>query len=119
MDAGDLGAADVIGRAFGFVRLPIRGRIGEQREELGEIDHLGERRFLGGAGGRYGQQRKGEGAKSRGGFHSGIGWSVCTRITLTARFVKERSQGAAIWKSPLLEAAWSFNEMRNFEIRKI
>lgn len=38
-------------------------------------------------------------------------------MTLTGRFVKERSQRAAIWKSPFLEAAWSFNEMSNFEIR--
>jgi hypothetical protein len=71
MDAGDFGAANVVGRALGLIRLPISRRVGEQREQLGEIDHFGDLRLFGGAAGGRNPQSERKSEKSGNGFHFG------------------------------------------------
>src|ERR1700716_4173138 len=105
MDARDLGAADIVGGALGFVGGPIGRRVRKQREELREIHDLDELRLLGGAAGRRTEKNRGESKKSNGSFHSQMRPSACTRLTLTRRFVKTRSVWRGKWTLILIVLA--------------
>ena len=97
MDAGDLCAPDVVGGALGLVGGPGRGRLGQEGDELGKIHSARYERS--GLFRRADNAREDEREqKSGGGFHSEIGPSVGTRLTLTRRFVKTRS----VWRSKWL-----------------
>ena len=96
MDARDLRAPDIVGGTLGLVGGPGRGRLGQKGDELGKIDDARNERsglFRGTDSTREGESEQ----KSSGGFHSGIGLSACTRLTLTGRFVKTRCVSRGKW----------------------
>ena len=108
-------AASVVGGALGFVRRPAGGRLWEQREEFGEIDHFG----MSGAGSSSAARMAGDGQRSEGDrakrvttvFISGTGralysidfnQAVCQGAIPRSGSLQPPFLGPATWKSPLL-----------------
>src|SRR6266404_4990159 len=87
MNVSDLESANIVARAFGLFRGPTGDRLGQERNQLGRIDNVGNqiRLVLRAQSGHRDAQQEHESTSRR--FHQG----QATRLTLVQCFVKRRS----------------------------